>query len=137
MKKSNTIMAFLVGVSLTVAALSLSRQLNLSDTAKADVTTKVALKPYTPTFEEWVDVWLGTEINVSAAGYAIMTSSESTVRGVRWRILLHFYSNMSAKRKETILKLWKQNKKNLQVKVNNWKRQGYDISIDDFVFIEN
>ena len=127
MKKRNTIMAFLAGVSAAVAVLSLSGQLDLSDTVRADVTKKEATKPYTPTLEEWVTVWLRTSIGSPT----VTVTWHVTDRGVRWEI--------QASHKKTDKKaafLWIYQKEHIQDMVEIWKKRRQDIAMSDFIIRE-
>jgi hypothetical protein len=138
MKKSNTIMVFLVGVSLTVAALSLSGQLNLNDTAKAAVANKEADKSYTPTFEEWVTIWLKIHIEDQDgfAGKILAHRGGTYHKPARWVLTLYLTQDSPPPKKKTQMNYWKFKKDTLQKQIDNWKSRGYDISIKDFVFNE-
>ena len=135
MKKSNTIMTFLVGVSLTVAALSLSGQLNLDDTAKAEISRKTTVKPYTPMFYEWVHIWANVHMNYTESDYFIASRIEQTNKGIRWKITLCLFANITPTNKNIAMRLWKDKKKALQEEINKWRRFGYDISSADFTMI--
>ena len=137
MKKSNTIMAFLVGVSVTVAVLSLSGQLNLSDTARAAVSKKVADKPYALRFEEWVTVWLKTNIDeklkIGGKDNSILTTCRKTDQGTRWKMMLLLSSKLHPKSKSLLRSLFKTEQNALQMQIMLWKKRGYDIAMSDFV----
>jgi len=128
-------MAFLVGVSLTVAVLALSGQLNLSDTAKAETSEKVAGKPYTPTFQEWVSVYLKTQVDSHDSYYSISTLAENTDRGYRWKVFVNLYSKRP-EHKKMLMNILKSRKEYLLHLVKFWKKQGYDIKMSDFIFTE-
>ena len=126
--KRSTLTAFVLGAVLATAAFY-AGQSTAPKEATADVPLTVVGKGYTPSFGEWVDVWLKLHFDVELAhDYHIRSGGHQTERG--WK-----YTTTAAYTKATkalCLRVLNTQRLILMYQIERWKKQGYDISIDDF-----
>lgn len=118
----------LVAVCLLAVAGSIGR---LVRPARADLPHKVGDRLYTPTFADWVCVWLQVSMPLSKPGGYIMAAGQITGRGERWTILCRYDPRTKSGRH--VKDMWDLKLQSLRAKVRYWRARGYEIKMADFI----